>query len=157
MRVAPEAESLRAHAFRLHQPAVTSSGRSLALNAIKFDGLCAELVWKITGLPFSFQLSDHSGTWWSLRLEPQGSATKLNINGASVELPATTKKDREFHLYLDASVAELICDRKHAVTTRIYRKPEGPLRLVLGDSDLAQLTALQAWQLRPISSDRLTS
>jgi hypothetical protein len=72
-------------------------------------------------------------------------------------LPASTKTEREFHLYLDASVAELICDRKHAITTRIYRKPEGPLRLVLGDSDLAQLTTLEAWQLRPISSDRLTS
>jgi hypothetical protein len=74
-----------------------------------------------------------------------------------VDLPATSEPEREFHLFLDASVAELICDSKHALTTRIYRKPDGPLRIVLGDSDLAQITSLQAWQLRAISSDRLTS
>ena len=58
---------------------------------------------------------------------------------------------------LDASVAEIICDRKHAITTRIYRQPDGPLRIVLSASDLAQITSLQAWQLCPISKDRLTS
>ncbi len=29
-------------------------------------------------------------------------------------------------LFLDASVAELICDSRHAITTRIYRKPNAP-------------------------------
>lgn len=157
MRVASEAESLRAKMYLLPLQRATSSERGLALNAVKFDGLCGELAWKTASLPSSFRLTDDAGTWWSLRLEPQGSAAKLTINGASIELPTSTKTEREFHLYLDASVAELICDRKHAITTRIYRKPEGPLRLVLGDSDLAQLTTLEAWQLRPISSDRLTS
>jgi beta-fructofuranosidase len=157
MTVVPEAESLRAKAFLFPSQRVASSERALALNANEFHSLCGELAWKTASLPFSLSLADRSGMWWSLRLAPQGSGAKLTINGASVELPASTKTEREFHLFLDASVAELICDRKHAVTTRIYRKPEGPLRLVLGDSDLAQFISLEAWQLRPISSDRLTT
>ena len=157
MRVAPEAESLREKAFVLPQQYVASSERRTTLNAIQFAGIRGELAWKTVGIPSSFQLADDSGTWWSLQLEPQGSGAKLTVNGASVELPANTKPGREFHLYLDASVAELICDRKHAITTRIYRKPQGPLRLTLADSDLAQVTSLEAWQLRPISNNRLTT
>jgi hypothetical protein len=72
-------------------------------------------------------------------------------------VPAASKREREFHLFLDASVAELICDHKRVVTSRIYRKPTGSLRVVIADPDLAQVTSLQAWQLRPISSDRLTT
>jgi beta-fructofuranosidase len=157
MRVASEAESLRAKTFRFPQQSAAPSERALALKAIKFDGVCSELAWKTASLPSSFELADTAGTWWSLRLEPQGSAAKLTINGASIDLPASSKSEREFHLYLDASVAEFIYDRKYAMTTRIYRKPEGALRLVLDDSDLAELTSLEAWQLRPISSNRLTS
>ena len=63
----------------------------------------------------------------------------------------------EVVVVVDASVVELICNGKHAFTTRIYRKPDGPLRISLSDSDLAQLDGLEAWQLRPISPDRLTS
>jgi beta-fructofuranosidase len=157
MRVAPEAESLRAKAFFLPPQSVASSERSLVLNSVKFDGVCGELAWKTAGVVSSLQLTDDAGTWWSLRLEPQGSAVKLTVNEASIQLPASSTPEREFHLYVDASVAELICDCKHALTTRIYRKPQGPLRLALADSDLAQIASLEAWQLRPISTDRLTS
>jgi hypothetical protein len=65
--------------------------------------------------------------------------------------------ERTFHLLLDASVAEFFCDDLHVLTSRIYRPPSGPLHLQFGESDLAALRQFQAWQLRPISSDRLTS
>ena len=157
MPVAPQADSLHAKSFLLPPQHVASSERRRALNSIQFGSVCGELAWKTAGVPSSFQLRDDAGTWWSLSLEPQASGVNLTVNGASIELPASAKPEREFHLYLDASVAELICDRKNAITTRIYRKPEGPLRLTLGDSDLARVSHLEAWQLRPISSDRLTS
>jgi beta-fructofuranosidase len=157
MRVASVADSLRAKTFVLPQPHVAVSERGSALKAIRFDNVCGELTWKTNAAASAFILEDRVGTWWSLHLEPQDSGVKLTVNGTSVDLPATSDPEREFDLFLDASVAELICDRKHAVTTRIYRKPDGPLRMILGDSDLAQITSLQAWQLRAISSDRLTS
>jgi beta-fructofuranosidase len=157
MCVVSVANSLRAKTFVLPQQRVAFSERGFALKAVHFDNACGELAWKTVASTSTFRLEDRTGTWWSLHLEQQGSAAKLTVNEVSVDLPATSKPEREFHLFLDASVAELICDRKHAITTRIYRKPDGPLRIVLDDSDLARITSLQAWQLRAISSDRLTS
>lgn len=161
MRVATEAHSLRGNASVLPQKHVAFSERGRALGAMQIENLCGELSWKTVASRSSFALADRTGPWWSLDLQPQGSETKgpakLTVDGVSIDLPASSQLEREFHLYLDGSVAELICDSKHAVTTRIYRKPDGPLRIVLGDSDLSQLTSLQAWELRPISSDRLTT
>jgi beta-fructofuranosidase len=157
MRVAPISNSLRVKAFVVPQQHAAQSERSSALKAIRFDNLCGELAWKTKATSSTFQLEDRAGPWWSLHLEPQGSSAKLTVNGVSVDVPTSSKSAREFHLFLDASVAELICDRKHAVTTRIYRQPDGPLHIALSDSDLTQITSLQAWQLRAISKDRLTS
>jgi hypothetical protein len=133
------------------------SERTPALKAIHFDNVCGELAWKTKATPYTLALEDRAGIWWSLHVDQQRSSAKLTVNGVSVELPPSSRPDREFHLFLDASVAELICDRKHAITSRIYRQPAGALRVVLSDSDLAQTTSLQAWQLSAISSDRLTS
>jgi beta-fructofuranosidase len=157
MRVASVADTLRAKDSILPQQHAALSERTAALKAIHFDNVCAELTWKTRAAVSKLALEDRTGTWWSLHVEPQASAAKLIVNGVSVDLPASSAPEHEFHLFLDASVAELICDRKHAVTTRIYRQPSGPLRIVIGDSDLAQTTSLQAWQLRAISSDRLTT
>ena len=71
--------------------------------------------------------------------------------------PGGTNPDSEFHLFLDGSVAELICDQKHAITTRIYRKPAGTLRFAVDGTDARDILSLNAWQLKPISRDRLTT
>jgi len=44
---------------------------------------------------------------------------------------------------------------RHAFTSRIYRKPEGPLRISV--SGLTKFASLEAWQLQSISPDRLTT
>src|ERR1700676_2171646 len=159
MRVASETHSLRARASVLPQTHVALSERGGALGAIQIENRCGDLSWKTVASRSRFSLADRTGPWWSLDLQPQGSEiigpAKLTVN--SIDLPASSQLEREFHLYVDGSVAELICDRKLAMTTRIYRKPDGPLRIILGDSDLSQLTSLEAWQLRPISPDRLTT
>src|SRR5205814_4353891 len=58
----------------------------------------------------------------------------LSVNGIPLDAPLGPKGEIEFHLFLDASVAELICNAKHAVTTRYYRKPDGPLRIRVSDN-----------------------
>jgi len=157
MHVASVANSLRAKTVVLPQQHPALSERTAALKTIHFDNVCGELAWKTKATTYTFTLEDRAGTWWSLHGEPQGSSAKLTVNGVSVDLPASSRPDREFHLFLDASVAELICDRQHGITTRIYRQPDGPLGIVLADSNLAQITSLQAWQLRAISNNRLTT
>jgi hypothetical protein len=63
----------------------------------------------------------------------------------------------EFHLYVDGSVAEVLCDREHAFTARIYREANGPLRFRTNDDTLSSASGFGAWQLKPISKDRLTT
>lgn len=158
MRFAAEIQSLRAKPFAtagLDRSAPSlSMGR--VLQDIRIENVAGELRWNIKTPRCNFNLQDRSGSWWSMQLEPKDATTaKFSVNGKTVDLPIGPKQAFSFHLVVDASVAELLCNDKHAITTRIYRKPNGPLR-ISGDSNLAHLEDLQAWQIRPISSDRLT-
>lgn len=128
-----------------------------ALQGIKVENLAGEFRWKAKSARSTFILQDQSGPWWSLTLEPKDASTvKLTVNGKTAELPMKPQQEFRFHLFLDASVAELICNEKHALTMRIYREPDGPLK-ISNNSDFAQVEHLEVWQLRPISSNRLTS
>jgi beta-fructofuranosidase len=149
MTSAPAAQSLR------EKPLYSQSsvGSSEALQQVAIQDLRAELTFQADSPAFTMALEDDNGPWWSITLTQRNSESSINVNGASFEIPAPTKDGHEFHLFLDASVAELIVNRRHAITTRIYRQPKGPLR-VKSDKGLA---SLQAWQLRPISSNRLTT
>jgi sucrose-6-phosphate hydrolase SacC (GH32 family) len=58
------------------------------------------------------------------------------------------------HVYLDGSVLEVFANETTSLTKRIYQIPSGPLTLKLEGA--AELTSLDAWQMKPISKDRLT-
>lgn len=59
------------------------------------------------------------------------------------------------HFRPAAAVLEAFVNRTTALTLRIYQTPSSPLRFVFdGDPELIDL---QAWQIKPISKDRLTS
>jgi beta-fructofuranosidase len=155
MRIAPETRSLRGKGFSMpRSPSVAE--RTAAALKVGMENLACEFVWQAAASDLALVLSDGSSPWISVSAELRGGAAKLTANGKSIDLPPTEKPEREFHLLLDASVAELICDGQHAITTRIYRKPNGPLR-ISPESTLAHFNVLNVWQLRPISSDRLTS
>jgi beta-fructofuranosidase len=157
MQVAPAAQALRAKSFVLPQQQAGTSHFVHAMEDFQIENLAGEIAWRTKSPRSTFTLQDRSGHWWSAKLEPKGAAATLTVNGISLEVPVGPKSEIEFHLFLDASVAELICDRQHILTTRIYRKPDGPLHVRVSDTDLPALTSFQAWQLRPISPDRLTT
>ena len=156
MRFAEQAHLLRASHFELVRGDRTDIGRAEKLNQIVIENLCGEMRWNTVGPEFQLELADQTGPWWSLKLEAEGATMRLTVNGASIDLPGAARRERNFHLYVDASVAELICDEKHAMTSRVYRKPNGPLRIVVREQNLTSLGSLEAWQLRPISKGRLT-
>jgi len=81
----------------------------------------------------------------------------LLVNDKSIEFLTQASDELKFHLLLDASVAEFFCDDLQVLTSRIYRKPSGALRLQVTESDLRSLREFRGWQLRPISADRLTN
>jgi beta-fructofuranosidase len=161
MRVAPQVQSLRGKKSDLYvMDRNPQLSKPQLMNNIQIENLAAEAVWRVSpdlsgsgGLaPADFSLEDRSGSWFSLRLERPNNATpKLTVNGKSIDVSIGQKGGYEFHLFIDGSVAELICNNLYAVTTRIYRKPNGPLRLT------ANLDGLHVWQLRPISPNRLTT
>jgi len=87
---------------------------------------------------------------------PATTGFTLRVNDKSIQLPSP-RTAWHFHLFLDASVAELFCNDLYAITTRIYRTPAGTLHVRTAGLDLKTLGDFETWQLRPISSDRLTT
>ena len=157
MRVAPALSSLRdKKPASLAAPAAPAE-RVRALHSIQIENLAGELSWQTSMASCSFTLADETGPWWSLKVDHSASVSTLQVNKKSIQLPPSTAREMSFHLLLDASVAEFFCNDLHVLTSRIYRKPNGPLRAQMSDSDLPILLSFEAWQLRPISSDRLTT
>jgi beta-fructofuranosidase len=157
MRAAPLLSSLRDKKLASLVAQTSPKERARALNSVQIENLAGEISWRIATGPFSFVIVDTTGAWWSLKISRSASCLTLRVNEKSIELPASDASEMRFHLLLDASVAELFCNDLHVLTSRIYRKPNGPLRVQVSDSELSALLALETWQLRPISSDRLTS
>jgi beta-fructofuranosidase len=143
MEVAPEVRSLRQQSFEMPNK-LSAQQRAELPKQIEIKNLCGELFWMSDAKKSNFELSDQSGPWLTVSTETTGDVSKLTVNGKTLEIPPTKHPLRDFSLFLDASVAELICDNQHAVTTRIYRQPSGSLKIT-------------AWQLSPISPNRLTT
>jgi len=154
MRVAPEVQSLRGKSLSVN--GASQSERAFAARRIEIEDLCGELFWRISASSASLVLADRGGSWFSCAFEEQGGSAKLTVNGKSIGMPMSGGRERECQIFVDGSVVELICDKRHAITTRIYRKPDGPLRIA-PESLLGDLGELTAWQLHPISKDRLTT
>ena len=154
MHTVPEVHALRAKSFIRQGPRAAVS----QIADVKIEDLCGEILWSTASSRCNFILEDRSGPWWSVESLPQGSsAARVTVNGISAEVPWASHHHLEFHLFLDGSVAELICNHMHAFTVRIYRPPNGPLRFRPNDGPLTAFRSLQAWQLLPISPDRLTT
>jgi beta-fructofuranosidase len=157
MQPLPETEILREKSFtKSAKPSLSESVRSL--QDIKIENLCGEIQWTVGCLRCSYILEDQIGPWCSIELSTHGAApAKLSVNGISAAMPTLVFIGLEFRLFVDGSVVELFFGRYRVFTVRVYRRPNGPLRFRSTDDPLSAFASLQAWQLRPISKDRLTS
>lgn len=129
------------------------------LAGMKIENLSGQLDWSVRGAPFSLELRDASGPWISVTLgPPSNGSVELTVNRTSATIPLPEHLEFDFEVLLDGSVAELICNRRYAFTTRTYRVPDGPLRPVMKYTEVAKnLLILNGSQMRPISLDRLTT
>ena len=155
MDFSPQVESLREKSL-IPSPRHQSPEPAFADAAVK--DLRGEFQWRCGEEPNTAIVEDETGPWLTIDVAPAGlSAAMVGVNGQRVEIAyARQAKGIGFRLILDASVAELICDGRHAITSRIYRQPNGPLRF-RAEGPRASVTGFQAYQLGRISSDRLTS
>jgi beta-fructofuranosidase len=157
MRFVSEVQKLYKDPFEVSSSVLHLESKTVtdAIQQMKLKNLAAQISWRSNGDAFALKLIDDAGSWLTVTLAPGGAMTRLSVNGVTANAPALPHPS--FHLFLDGSVAELICDGRYAMTTRVYRKPEGPLRISLGLADSRALDHLFGSQMRPISNDRLTT
>ncbi len=135
-----------------------NSQNARSTSNVQIFGQAGELNWTTARTNCAYTLEDAGGPWLSVQLKPKNSrAAVVSINGVSMEVGLGDVHLFEFHLYVDGSVAEVLCDRQHAFTARIYREAHGPLRFRTNDDTLSSASGFRAWQLKPISKDRLTT
>jgi beta-fructofuranosidase len=158
MRIVSQIESLR------RPPRPLNSGRLIASDAppvsiegIKLESLAFQLAWVANENPWSFALSDTEGPWLSCEFSHADSTGRLTMNEAAFEIPMGNGVRNDFQMIVDGSVVETICNQREALTLRVYRKPAGPLTLSTHISEAPGFAWGEAWQLKPISKDRLTS
>ena len=92
-------------------------------------------------------------TFAAMSLTQESGRRQLHVNNLAASLAGSTGSPVHLHMYLDGSVLEVFANETTALTARIYGIPSGPLRLKLEGAEVA---SLDAWQITPISKDRLT-
>jgi len=157
MKIAPQAASLRGKKIATVGSQTAANGGLGIGPSLTIENLAGELLCTACTGAFSLTLADSGGPWWSLKMSQTGSGINLQVNEKSLELPVPPASELRFHLLLDASVAEFLCNDFYVLTSRIYRQPKGPLRAQLTEADISALGRLDAWQLRAISGDRLST
>jgi len=155
MDFAPQFESLRESHLSIRDAASFSTHKPVAIGA-SLENLAFELSWTSSKSPYMMILVDSAGPW--LTVSPDSQTQKLWINYKAVpfDISGSSKQGNEFRMIVDGSVVEILCNVRHATTERVYRKPNGPLQLQIKSPDDSVITGMQAWQLKPISNDRLT-
>lgn len=156
MEVAPAVQQLRAaHTSIAHD--VSQTARQKVFETLRLHGLAAEL--RLEFHPkteeFEIRLQCESGEpFVTISGANKSDGRELRVDNLSAPLSGASGAPVELHIFLDGSVLEVFANGTTSLTKRIYQIPSGPLTLKLrGD---AEVTALDAWQITPISKDRLT-
>ena len=158
MQFVPQALELREKPATPLEGEGHNSQNARSTSNVQIVGQCGELYWRTARTICAYTLEDADGPWLSVELKPKNSrAVVVRVNGVPMEVGWGDVHLFEFHLYVDGSVAEVLCDRQHAFTARIYREASGPLRFRTNDDTLSSASGFGAWQLKPISKDRLTT
>jgi beta-fructofuranosidase len=159
MRPAREVAKLRTSLVALPGPAVTAADRRTFLQKMRITNLAGEVSLRIRNAPFAMQLSDGRQDFLTLAFAPAESGSEFSVNDVGIVLPAATTHQQEMSItvFIDGSVVEVFVNDHAAHTARVYRPPANPLQLEMSDSALQNVVSLQAWQIAPISPDRLTT
>jgi beta-fructofuranosidase len=128
------------------------------LASFRIRNLAAELQLRFDSPPedLSLTLESESGrTFAEISGTRKSDSYELRVNRAAAPLTNPGQKPLNLHIFLDGSVLELFANSILSLTARIYDTPQGPLRLKLGKTNTVR--SFEAWQMNPISRNRLTS
>jgi beta-fructofuranosidase len=153
--VVDEIKTLRTDQVGMLKGANSSSNYQHALNGVRLHDLAAEIEMQLqTGTDdCALRLYSDSGDFASISCQNQTGSRELRVNKLSVPVSGSPAPPLSLHMFLDGSVLEVFANGTASLTARVYRVPSGPLRLKLDGN--AKLLSLNAWQLKPISGDRL--
>jgi beta-fructofuranosidase len=156
MEVAPAARQLRAALTRVPAGA-TRAARNKIIDEFRIHDLAAELdmefIPKVDA--FSLELQSETGEDFAkISCTDKSKNRELSVNAITSTLPGAAGSLLHLHAFLDGSVLEVFANGTTSLTARIYRVPSGPLQLKIKGP--AELRNFDAWQISPISKDRLT-
>jgi beta-fructofuranosidase len=151
MTPAPAVQQLRGARIAAAPVAAGSPLRTLNLPA----GPRAEIHAVLSGSDAVVELLDSAegSPWFSVAATAVGQSLVLRAGDQSVTMPASDEV--ELRIFVDASVVEVFANGVGCLTARVYRTATHGLRVQTGGE--AAVTVLEAWPVRPVSSDRLTT
>lgn len=104
---------------------------------------------------FILRLTSDAGDFVSISCSRKSGMRELRVNTVTALLPGSPGDSMRLRIFLDGSVLELFANNTVAVTARAYQKASAALRLSL-EGDVEPLS-LSAWQIKPISKNRLAA
>ncbi|MGC2475966.1 MAG: glycoside hydrolase family 32 protein [Candidatus Sulfotelmatobacter sp.] len=130
--------------------------RARVLNELRIQDLCAELQLELhpTTDDFAIRLRSDSEGFAALSFTNKNHSRELQVNAITAPIPERPGAPIQLQIFLDGSVLEIFANGATALTARVYQKLTGPIRLSLEGN--AELRSLDVWQIKPISTDRLT-
>ena len=149
--------SRAARVLRGEHTAIAAAGTKAgkALDPIRVHDLAAEIDLTLRRKADDFVLSmlSDNGEFVSIVCSRRPHGRELKVGSVSAQLSGEPGSPLRLHMFLDGSVLELFANTETALTARVYHAPSGPLRMKL---EGAEIISLDIWQMKPISSDRLT-
>jgi beta-fructofuranosidase len=136
---------------------VAPAAQEKILEALRIHDLAAEidlhLQWR--GGDFAIHLQSEDGTdFATLACKASSTGRELQVNDVTASISGMPGSPLHLHMFLDGSVLELFANGTASLTARIYQVPRGPLRMKVEGN--VSVKSLDAWQMNPISKDRLT-
>jgi beta-fructofuranosidase len=160
-RVAEEANQLRNHAQILNLNADEDQNLR-QLQSMRIEGCCGEILCVARRSTEPFALSLHGSSqnltpWLKISYDPL-QPDQVWIDDRPLPVNLSGDENLEFHFYVDGSVIEAFVNHQIACTRRFYYTGGKPQDLCMRwTGKTANLVSLSAWQLSPISTNRLTT
>ena len=129
-----------------------------ALESLRIHDLSAELELHLVPSIEDFTLkveSEAGKAFATISCGNKSGKDELHVNSIAAPLAGQAQSPVELRILLDGSVLEVFANTTTCLTARVYQIPSGSLRLKL--SGRRGLRAFHAWQMTPITRNRLTS
>jgi beta-fructofuranosidase len=159
--VAVEMNQLRQREQVLHVTADEEKNRS-QIECLRIEGCCGEIecTARRGAEPYALSLrsaEDGAEAWLTVKYNPLQPG-QVSINGVALPVALGEKESLDLHLYIDGSVIEVFVNGQAAYTKRFYYPGNSQRESCLQwAGSTTSIASLSAWQLAPISADRLTT